>query len=93
MPEYKALIIPQTECILKLILTRSSAIAEGPRDALCQLKSCQLPHAVFRMAAVRHLGFLKFNFVTSDRLRDPFCISVPDFVKIGQTVAEISRFL
>jgi len=24
------------------------------------------------MAAVRHLGFLKFNFVTSDRLRDPF---------------------
>ena len=24
-------------------LTRSSAIAEGPRDALCQLKSCQLP--------------------------------------------------
>ena len=50
-------------------------------------------HAVFRMAAVRHVGFLKFNFVTSDRLRDPFCISVPDFVKIGQTVAEISRFL
>jgi len=25
------------------IVTRSSAIAEGPRDALCQLKSCQLP--------------------------------------------------
>jgi len=25
------------------ISTRSSAIAEGPRDALCQLKSCQLP--------------------------------------------------
>jgi len=25
------------------IQTRSSAIAEGPRDALCQLKSCQLP--------------------------------------------------
>jgi len=24
-------------------ITRSSAIAEGPRDALCQLKSCQLP--------------------------------------------------
>ena len=23
--------------------TRSSAIAEGPRDALCQLKSCQSP--------------------------------------------------
>ena len=26
-----------------LFKTRSSAIAEGPRDALCQLKSCQLP--------------------------------------------------
>jgi len=24
--------------------TKSSAIAEGPHDASCQLKSCQLPH-------------------------------------------------
>jgi len=27
----------------KALPTRSSAIAEGPRDASCQLKSCQLP--------------------------------------------------
>jgi len=25
------------------LLTKSSAMAEGPRDASCQLKSCQLP--------------------------------------------------
>ena len=31
-------------CMSVLLLkTRSSAIAEGPRDASCQLKSCQLP--------------------------------------------------
>ena len=29
--------------IYRVIQTRSSAIAEGPRDASCQLKSCQLP--------------------------------------------------
>ena len=28
---------------LRIILTRSSATAEGPRDASCQLKSCQFP--------------------------------------------------
>jgi len=34
---------PCNYCKRKPILTRSSAIAEGPRDASCQLKSCQLP--------------------------------------------------
>ena len=30
-------------CKVQASRTRSSAIAEGPRDALCQLKLCQLP--------------------------------------------------
>jgi len=29
--------------VYNIILTRSSAIAEGPRDASCQLKPFQLP--------------------------------------------------
>ena len=45
---------------------------------------------VFKMAAVRHLGFLKFNFLTVGAIKRPtFFISVTNFVKIGQPVAEI----
>jgi len=33
--------------------TRNSAIAEGPRDALCQLKSCQVLHAWLDFNALR----------------------------------------
>jgi len=33
----------QAPTFLQSFHTRSSAIAEGPRDASCELKSCQLP--------------------------------------------------
>jgi len=39
---HKCLKIYPKTC-LRIILTRSSATAEGPRDVSCQLKSCQFP--------------------------------------------------
>jgi len=47
---------------------------------------------VFKMAAVRHLGFLKFKFLTVGAVKKPICITAPNFVKISQTVTGISRF-
>jgi len=44
----------------------------------------------FEMAAACHLGFVKLIFLRSERLKDAFCISVPNFVKIGPTVAKVS---
>ena len=41
------------------------------------------------MAAVRHLWFWNSNFLTVGGLRDPFCITVPNLVKIGVAVAAI----
>jgi len=51
----------QTEAIalppsLMQLVTSSSVIAEGPRDALSQLKSCQLLHAKFLIAPFRWKG-------------------------------------
>jgi len=46
----------------------------------------------FKMAAVGHLGFSKFEFLTAGWLVDAICGIVPYFVKIGQTVAEIAQF-
>jgi len=44
--------------------TKSSAIAEGPRDALCQLKFCQLPRnsaETTRMASPEQIEVMKLE--------------------------------
>ena len=52
----------------------------------------------FKMAVVRHLGFsflflfFKFQISTDGLVRWPICITVPNFVPIGQTVAGIWSF-
>ena len=45
--------------------------------------------SVFKMVAVRRLEFLKFNFLRVGAIKRPFCITVPNYVKISQTVVEI----
>ena len=73
----------------------------GQYASSCQISSKSVERlqiygylTVFDMAAVRYLEFVKFEIFNDRlRLRDAFCISLPNFVKIGQTVTEISRFL
>jgi len=43
----------------------------------------------FKMAIVRHLGFL--NFWLTIRLGGQICIAVPSFIKISQMAAKISH--
>ena len=44
------------------------------------------------MAAAAILNFQKFKLLTVDPLLGPMCVILPNFIKIGQTVAEIWRF-
>jgi len=44
------------------------------------------------MAAAVILEFQKLKIVTVDPLPGPICVIVPNFIKIGRTVAEIWRF-
>ena len=44
------------------------------------------------MAATAVLDFQKFDFLWTVHLREPICITVPNFIKIGHTVAEIWLF-
>jgi len=47
----------------------------------------------FKMAAAAILDFQILKFSRSERCRVPSCVTVPNFVKISQTAAEIWQFL
>jgi len=47
---------------------------------------------VFKMTAIRHLGFLKLEFLTVGTIkRGSMCVIVQNFVIIGQTIPDIWR--
>ena len=41
------------------------------------------------MKAFRHLNFLKLAILSAGFFGGPICVTVPNFVPIGQTLAEI----
>ena len=47
---------------------------------------------IFKMAAAAILNFQKFKILQSIRCMGPMCVTTPNFIKIGQTVADICRF-
>jgi len=58
------------------------------------IRSCDIAIFVFffKMAAAAILVFEKFDILRSVPRREPICVTLPNFIKIGQTVAEIWRF-
>jgi len=47
---------------------------------------------IFKIAAAAILVFEKFEILTVCPCRGPICFTVPNFIKISQTIAEIWRF-
>jgi len=48
--------------------------------------------SIFQDGGRRRLGFLKFQILTVARLKRSNCVNLPNFMAIGQTIAEIWRF-
>jgi len=59
------------------------------RDPFCIIMSI----AIFKMAAVPHLGILKLKVLTAGYFRDTFWVFTLSVAEIGRTVAEISHFV
>jgi len=48
--------------------------------------------SIFKMAAIRHIGFLNFEILTTMPFGSLKCIMMPNFVQIGQGIANIWPF-
>jgi len=83
--------------------TRSSAIAEGPRDASCQLKSCQLPRTTAETTCTtspEEIEVISPQYRNCSRdpdrapVREDFSIDRVELAVINQcTKYEVSRFI
>jgi len=48
--------------------------------------------SILKIGAVRHIRLSKLKNLTLRQMLGPICITVPNFIKIGRTVAEMWRF-
>ena len=60
---------------------------------LCNYKIYLSSFSILKVAAVRHIRLSKIKNLNFTSALGTNVLSVPNFVNIGQTVAEISRFL
>jgi len=77
---------------------------EGESVKVCSLSQCQIllkslqsrprygNFSIFNMTAAAILCFLNFKLLTVGMVRGSNCISVPNFVEIARTAAEICKF-
>ena len=71
--------------------TRSSAIAEGPRDASCQLKSCQLPRNSVETSYTTspdQIDGMKLE-IQSEAMRDRLCALNHDAIESAPIVSGV----
>jgi len=84
--------VSQMHRLLRIILNiQGGGWPKLLRDPFCIIMGYR-DFLIFKIAALRRLGFLRLKFLTSMHFRDMFCMIVQNHVQIGHTVAEILQF-